>query len=136
MAGRKSTKSENPEVVPALDENTAAATVTDPPEQELSAEVTEDPAAEAVSEEQDILSDDILTEPEEKPETPVEDAKAEQKEPQNAEQEEKVFKITCRNNVSGLIGGVVFLGGVGYTRDSYSASWFANKDGYSVDLKE
>lgn len=120
MAGRKSAKGGNPEEVPALDESTAAAAVTDPPGQELPAEVTEDPAAEAVPVEQDILSDE-------------EDAEADQKELQNAEQEEKAFRITCRNNVSGMIGGVMFLGGVGYTRDGYSASWFANKDGYSVD---
>lgn len=81
MAGRKSVKSGNPEAVPV--------------------EMTEDPAAEAVTE------------------VPA--------------QEEKVFTITCRNNVSGMIGGVMFRDGVGYTRDGYSASWFANKDGYSVD---
>lgn len=43
------------------------------------------------------------------------------------------FRITCRNKVSGTIGGVEFVDGVGYTSNGFSASWFANKDGYSVD---
>lgn len=75
----------------------------------------------------------------EQPETPAEDADAEQEASQDAAPEEKDFKnfkITCRNNVSGMIGGVMFQDGVGYTRDGYSASWFANKDGYSVDPGE
>lgn len=45
---------------------------------------------------------------------------------------EKLYRITCRNKISEVIGGVMFVAGVGYTRDAYSASWFANKDGYSV----
>lgn len=51
-------------------------------------------------------------------------------------QEQESFRITCRNNVSEMIGGVRFVNGVGYTRDSYAASWFANKDGYRVDRGE
>ncbi|MCM1304574.1 MAG: hypothetical protein NC305_13330 [Lachnospiraceae bacterium] len=45
----------------------------------------------------------------------------------------KSFRVTCRNKISGTIGGVEFVDGVGYTSDGFSASWFANKDGYSVD---
>lgn len=46
--------------------------------------------------------------------------------------QEKLYRITCRNRISETIGGVMFVEGVGYTRNAYSASWFANKDGYSV----
>lgn len=51
-------------------------------------------------------------------------------------QENKLFRITCRNAVSEVIGGVRFVEGVGYTRNAYAASWFANKSGYRVDREE
>lgn len=50
--------------------------------------------------------------------------------------QKKLFRITCRNAVSELIGGVRFVKGVGYTRNAYAASWFANKAGYRVDREE
>lgn len=43
-----------------------------------------------------------------------------------------VFRITCRNKISKVIGGVSFVNGVGYTSDGFTASWFGNKDGYEV----
>lgn len=47
--------------------------------------------------------------------------------------EERVYRITCRNKVSETIGGVKFVDGVGYTKDGFSASWFENKGGYTVN---
>lgn len=46
------------------------------------------------------------------------------------------YKITCRNDITKQIGGVDFENGVGYTADSYAASWFAAKDGYTVEPAE
>lgn len=43
------------------------------------------------------------------------------------------YKITCPNQISKTIGGVDFVKGVGYSTDSFAASWFANK-GYLVEV--
>ena len=53
-----------------------------------------------------------------------------------AEQQPKKYKITCRNKIAKQIGGVDFKDGVGYTFDGYAASWFAAKDGYTVERAE
>lgn len=133
MAAKKSTKSANPEVVPAVDENAAAVTVTDPQEQEASpGETVEE------SKEQDIFADDILSneihmQPEEEQEIPVENVKAGAEEHHAGKLQQKFFRITCRNKVTEMIGGVKFVDGVGYTDDAYAASWFTNKNGYKVD---
>ncbi len=59
-----------------------------------------------------------------------------QEDVQKTAQENQLFRITCRNAVSEVIGGVRFVEGVGYTRNAYAASWFANKSGYRVDREE
>lgn len=46
------------------------------------------------------------------------------------------YKITCRNKITKRIGGVDFTNGEGYTSDGYAASWFAAKDGYTVEPAE
>lgn len=43
-----------------------------------------------------------------------------------------LYEITCRNKISKMIGGVMFVEGVGRTGDGYAASWFGNKEGYEV----
>lgn len=47
-----------------------------------------------------------------------------------------IYKIVCRNKITKRIGGVDFLDGEGYTLDGYAASWFAAKDGYTVESAE
>ncbi len=47
-----------------------------------------------------------------------------------------VYKIVCRNKITKRIGGVDFMNGEGYTLDGYAASWFAAKDGYTVESAE
>lgn len=47
-----------------------------------------------------------------------------------------VYKIVCRNKITKRIGGVDFMDGEGYTLDGYAASWFAGKDGYTVESAE
>lgn len=42
------------------------------------------------------------------------------------------YKIVCCNPIDEDIGGVSFHEGVAYTDDSYAASWFKNKEGYTV----
>lgn len=192
MAGKKSAKGGNPEVVPALTETTAVAeknpeavsaavedpAAADPQEQGAPAEETaeesgakETPTAEAAAVpgtepqgqavvsgaaleagDQDIFSDKIILEESllEKRTQTQEDPMASQEEIRKEEPREKkaqgdvqktvqmnkLFKITCRNVVSEVIGGVRFVEGVGYTRNAYAASWFANKAGYRVDREE
>lgn len=46
------------------------------------------------------------------------------------------YKIICRNKITKRIGGVDFTNGEGYTSDGYAASWFAAKDGYTVEPAE
>ena len=46
------------------------------------------------------------------------------------------YVITCRNKVTNVIGGVKFDNGVGRTDDAFAASWFAAKDGYTVEVAE
>ncbi len=47
-----------------------------------------------------------------------------------------VYKIICRNKITKRIGGVDFTEGEGYTTDGFAASWFAVKDGYTVEPVE
>ncbi len=47
-----------------------------------------------------------------------------------------IYKIVCRNKITKRIGGVDFLDGEGFTFDGYAASWFAAKDGYTVEQAE
>ena len=47
-----------------------------------------------------------------------------------------IYKIVCRNKITKRIGGVDFMDGEGYTLDGYAASWFAAKDGYTVEQVE
>lgn len=61
---------------------------------------------------------------------------ADPEEAKAAEQQQKQYKITCRNKIAKQIGGVDFKDGVGYTFDGYAASWFAAKDGYTVERAE
>lgn len=182
MAGKKSAKGGDPEVVPALTETIVTAVenpkaafaavedpaeavseAADPQEQEVPEEETaeesgakETPAAEAAAVpgsealeagSQDIFSDGHQLEvnlPEEEMESPlaeepaagpeeIREGESREDECQGTVQGKKLFKITCRNKVSEVIGGVMFVAGVGYTRDAYAASWFANKAGYRVD---
>lgn len=46
------------------------------------------------------------------------------------------YRIICRNKITKRIGGVDFTNGEGYTSDGYAASWFAAKDGYTVEPAE
>lgn len=57
-------------------------------------------------------------------------------EQQVAERQPEQYRIICRNKITKQIGGVDFKGGVGYTFDGYAASWFAAKDGYTVERPE
>lgn len=50
------------------------------------------------------------------------------------DKKQKIYEITCRNQITKQIGGVNFENGVGHTCDDYAASWFASKDGYTVSL--
>lgn len=66
---------------------------------------------------------------------PSPDPEADQREEQAGQSGRKhvtTYKITCRNRISKVIGGVSFVNGVGYTNDGFTASWFGNKDGYEV----
>lgn len=47
-----------------------------------------------------------------------------------------VYKIVCRNKITKRLGGVDFTEGEGYTTDGFAASWFAAKDGYTVEPAE
>lgn len=47
-----------------------------------------------------------------------------------------IYKIVCRNKITKRIGGVDFTEGEGYTTDGFAASWFAAKDGYTVEPAE
>lgn len=115
MAGKKSAKSGNLKAVPVLDENTVE---------------TESQVLKALEAVQEVLSDEIVEEPEA---VPAKETFVDLEGTSKTVPRKKRFRITCRNNVSEMIGGVNFAAGVGYTEDSYSASWFANKDGYKVD---
>lgn len=42
------------------------------------------------------------------------------------------YKIVCCNPIDEDFGGVSFHEGIAYTDDSYAASWFKNKEGYTV----
>lgn len=127
----------------------------DPQEMETSAEETAEEleTKEMTAEDQDIFSDEITLEESllaERTQTQQEDPAASQEEIRKEEsreekyqkdgqetvQKNKLFKITCRNKISEVIGGVMFVAGVGYTRNAYAASWFANKAGYRVDQEE
>ena len=48
----------------------------------------------------------------------------------------KKYRIICRNRITKQVGGVDFMNGEGYTIDAYAASWFAAKDGYTVESAE
>ena len=48
----------------------------------------------------------------------------------------KKYRITCRNKITKQIGGVSFTDGEGYTFGGYAASWFAAKNGYTVEPAE
>lgn len=77
--------------------------------------------------------------PQEEPETAQ--GRQEQKEgnPEEKAEPEVVsggYKVICRNPITKQIGGVEFQNGVGYTEDGYAASWFAAKDGYTVEPAE
>ena len=50
------------------------------------------------------------------------------------DKKQKIYEITCKNQITKQIGGVNFENGVGHTCDDYAASWFAAKDGYTVSL--
>lgn len=127
----------------------------DPQEMETSAEETAEEleTKEMTAEDQDIFSDEITLEEcllaermqtqQEDPTVRQEEIRKEesqeekyQKDVQEPAQKNKCFRITCRNAVSEVIGGVMFVAGVGYTRNAYAASWFANKAGYRVDQEE
>lgn len=62
----------------------------------------------------------------------LEDDQQEEQAGQSDKQHATTYRITCRNKISKVIGGVSFVDGVGYTSDGFTASWFGNKDGYEV----
>ena len=112
-----------------------ASVMTDLLEQEASSgETVEESEKQDISKD-DILSNEIQVQPEEEQETPTEDIDAEPEEYRIKSEriQQKIFRITCRNKVTEMIGGVKFVDGVGYTVDAYAASWFTNKKGYEVD---
>lgn len=83
--------------------------------------------------------------PEEKPTGESEAEKAEEQLQEEKRQEDSEpdlcrhlagYKIVCRNKITKRIGGVDFMDGEGYTLDGYAASWFAAKDGYTVESAE
>lgn len=43
------------------------------------------------------------------------------------------YRIVCCNPINEAFGGVRFYDGVAYTNDSFTASWFRNKEGYVVE---
>ncbi len=63
---------------------------------------------------------------------PPADVQQEEQTGQSGKQHAVTYRITCRNKISKVIGGVSFVNGVGYTNDGFTASWFGNKDGYEV----
>ena len=42
------------------------------------------------------------------------------------------YQITCRNSINESFAGVSFQNGMAFTEDAFTASWFANKEGYTV----
>ena len=77
--------------------------------------------------------------PEENPEAApgAEQQKGDPKKKKTTSQKlQKKYMVTCRNKITKQIGGVDFKDGVGYTSDSYAASWFDGKDGYTVEVAE
>ncbi|MCM1057727.1 MAG: hypothetical protein NC517_08980 [Firmicutes bacterium] len=148
MAAKKKIESGNLEKVPAQEEKMEAAMITAEAGTGQQAEDTPSGEAEKAIVEQDVTTEkgepqaweSAYREPIEVPEKSPEAAEAgtekqpepEQEQAEVSKPEQPLFQITCRNDVSGKIGGVMFMGGVGYTRDAYAASWFANKDGYRV----
>lgn len=62
----------------------------------------------------------------------LKDGQREEQTGQSGKQHAVTYRITCRNKISKVIGGVSFVNGVGYTNDGFTASWFGNKDGYEV----
>ncbi|MCM1193341.1 MAG: hypothetical protein NC123_16425 [Butyrivibrio sp.] len=142
MAAKKKVESGNLEKVPAPEENQAAAMTAAETGTGQQAEDTLSGEAEKAIVEQDVTTEKgepqawesaYREPPVEVPEKSPEAAEAgTEKQPETAEPGQPLFQITCRNDVSGMIGGVMFVDGIGYTRDAYAASWFANKDGYKV----
>lgn len=57
---------------------------------------------------------------------------AEESEALEKEDTEIVYRIMCCNQISESFGGVTFKEGVAYTKDGFTASWFGNKEGYTV----
>ncbi len=86
--------------------------------------------------EEDLVQDtveeknDMEQAPEEKVDAEGEQAKTSEAVPKSS------YVITCRNKVTKVIGGVKFDNGVGRTDDAFAASWFAAKDGYTVETAE
>lgn len=150
MAGKRNANKKISEAVPVEKGNVTVAEGQDLSDARVAEGVTEQdsPAGEAVNEpgmpdipteetaadpeDKDAPAADVLTKPEGM--WPVSD-KEEASEPGTVDTdapEERIFRITCRNRISESVGGVEFVDGTGYTRDGFSASWFANKSGYTV----
>ena len=49
---------------------------------------------------------------------------------------ENSYKITCCNPINDSFGGVTFKNGVAHTKNVFTASWFGNKEGYTVSKGE
>lgn len=49
---------------------------------------------------------------------------------------EPVYQITCCNPINESFGGVTFKEGVACTNDGFTASWFRNKEGYTVSAEK
>lgn len=117
-----------------------------PPEEKATEEAEAEKTEEHPSEEEPAGE----SETEKTEEHPLEDTPTEGSETEKAEEplpEEKmsgeseaglptIYKIVCRNKITKRIGGVDFMDGEGHTLDGYAASWFAAKDGYTVESAE
>ena len=54
-----------------------------------------------------------------------------EKESENGKTRQR-YQITCRNPINESFAGVSFKDGTAFTEDAFTASWFANKEGYTV----
>ena len=82
------------------------------------------------------LVQDTVEEKNDMEQSPEEKVDAEGEQAETSDAVPKSYVITCRNNVTKVIGGVKFDNGVGRTDDAFAASWFAAKDGYTVEVAE
>lgn len=76
--------------------------------------------------------------PDDHPAASEERAEMSVKEPETLEKADTGpnYRITCCNLINESFGGVTFKEGVACTDDGFTASWFRNKEGYTVSAEK